>query len=213
MDATVLILIIAAVLLAAAVAVLAMKLSGRSRSERLEADFGPEYDRSVERSGDRKAAESELLERQRRRGGLEIRELDGAERSRYETDWNAVQRGFVDDPDRALNDADRLVVEVMKVRGYPVDDFDRRADDISVDHPDIVHHYREARAVRDASAGSAVDTERQRHALTSYRALVEALVGSQQPVDASAQHPESQHPESHHRRADDAQRPSEERTR
>lgn len=39
-------------------------------------------------------------------------------------------------------DADVLVVEVMRVRGYPVEDFDRRTEDISVDHPDVVRHWR-----------------------------------------------------------------------
>jgi hypothetical protein len=72
----------------------------------------------------------------------------------------------------------------MRTRGYPVDDFNRRADDISVDHPNVVRHYREARSVRDASSDGSVDTERQRGALTSYRSLVEELLGRDRTAQA-----------------------------
>jgi FtsZ-interacting cell division protein ZipA len=184
-DATVLVLIIVAVVLLVAVVAMGVMLAKRRRSEQLQKQFGPEYERQVMETGDRKAAESDLQARRQRRDELDIRDLDNEERSRFQHEWNAVQRGFVDNPERALDGADALVVSVMKVRGYPVGDFDRRAEDLSVDHADVVRHYRDARAVRDASArsgasdnGSGVDTEQQRHALTSYRSLVEALLGS-----------------------------------
>ena len=102
-----------------------------------------------------------------------------------------------------------LVVEIMRARGYPVEDFDRRADDISVDHPDVVHHYREARRVRDASVGGSVDTDQQRHALTSYRSLVEALLGparEERPAGGTTDVEDANH------RVDEAP-PTEERTR
>ena len=185
MDATVLALIIVAVVLLAAVVAMGVMLAKRRRSEQLQKQFGPEYERQVMETGDRKAAESDLQARRQRRNKLEIRDLDNQERTRFQHEWDTVQRGFVDDPDRALDEADALVARVMKVRGYPVGDFDRRAEDLSVDHADVVRHYRDARAVRDASTrskernnGGGVDTEQQRHALTSYRSLVEALLGS-----------------------------------
>ena len=81
-----------------------------------------------------------------------MRDLNPEERDRFRASWNEIQRGFVDDPRQSLRSADLLVAEIMRTRGYPVDDdFDRRADDLSVDHPRVVQHYREARQVRDAS--------------------------------------------------------------
>jgi hypothetical protein len=175
-DATVIVLIVVVVLL---VAVGIAMMSRRRRSQQLQEHFGPEYERRVAETGDPKAAEAELAGRQKRRQEFDIRSLRPEERERFQGSWYRIQRDFVDDPERSLHDADDLVVEVMRLRGYPVEgDFDRRADDLSVDHPQVVQHYREARSVRDAAPGDGVDTERQRHALTSYRSLVEALLGA-----------------------------------
>jgi hypothetical protein len=157
--------------------VLGLVMARRRRSTQLQEHFGPEYERSVSAaSGDRKAAEAALAERQQRRQEFDVRDLRPEERTRFRDSWNEIQRGFVDDPRQSLHSADLLVAEVMRARGYPVDDdFDRRADDLSVDHPRVVQHYREARRVRDA--GGEVDTEHQRAAVTSYRSLVNALLG------------------------------------
>jgi hypothetical protein len=157
--------------------VLGIVLARRRRSAQLQEHFGPEYERSVsEASGDRRAAESALAERQQRRQQFDVRDLDPEERSRFRDSWNEIQRGFVDDPKQSLHSADLFVAEIMRARGYPADDdFDRRADDLSVDHPRVVQHYREARRVRDADGE--VDTENQRTAMTSYRSLVDALLG------------------------------------
>jgi hypothetical protein len=200
MSSTVLILIIVVVLLVLVVAALGVMVSKRKRSERLQKHFGTEYERTISNTGDRKQGEAELRDRQQRRSELDIRELRPEERNRFQESWNSVQREFVDDPARAMNDADKLVVELMRTRGYPVDDFDRRADDISVDHPDVVRHYREARSVRDDSAGGSVDTERQRRALTSYRSLIEALLGRDRAEHSNAH---SAHVEDADRRAGD----------
>lgn len=173
MDPTVIVLVAVVVLLVIALAIAGALLARRRRSEHLQEHFGPEYDRlAAERDPDH--AEAELAAREKRHHRLDIHPLGAAERDRFGKEWADVQRRFVDDPARSLDDADRLVVDVMRTRGYPVDDFDQRADDISVEHPDVVHHYRQARRVRDA--GGRVDTEDQRHALTSYRSLVQALL-------------------------------------
>jgi hypothetical protein len=173
-NTTVVVVIVLIVLVAI---VLGVVLSRRKRSAQLQEHFGPEYERSVSAaSGDRRAAEAELAERRQRREQFDIRDLQPDERNRFRESWNEIQRGFVDDPRQSLHSADLLVAEIMRARGYPVDDdFDRRADDLSVDHPRVVQHYREARRVRDA--GGEVDTENQRTAVTSYRALVDALLG------------------------------------
>jgi hypothetical protein len=169
------VVVIILVLLAAVV--LGLVLARRRRSAQLQERFGPEYERSVSAAdGDRRAAEAALVERQQRRESFDVRELQPEQRTRFRESWDEIQRGFVDDPRRSLRSADVLVADVMKARGYPVDDdFDRRADDLSVDHPRVVQHYREARRVRDTDGDA--DTEQQRRAVTSYRSLIEALLG------------------------------------
>jgi len=176
-EPTVIVLIVVVVVLVIALAVAGVLLTRRKRSERLQERYGSEYDRALAETGDPREAESQLVEREKRHSSLDIRDLQPEERDRFAASWSAVQRGFVDDPVQALGQADGLVVEIMRTRGYPVDDFERRAEDVSVEHPEVVAHYREARAVRDATAHGSVDTEQQRHAVTSYRALVEALRG------------------------------------
>ena len=144
MNGTVVVLIILVLLV---VVVLGVVLSRRRRSSQLQEHFGPEYERSVSATGDRRAAEAELAERRQRREEFDVRDLRPEERDRFRDSWNEIQRGFVDDPRQSLKSADLLVAEVMRARGYPVDDdFDRRADDLSVDHPRVVQHYREAPA-------------------------------------------------------------------
>jgi hypothetical protein len=169
--------VVVIVLILIVAVVLGLVMARRRRSTQLQERFGPEYERTVSAaSGDRRAAETVLSERQQRREQFDVRDLDDAERGRFRESWNEIQRGFVDDPRQSLHSADLLVAEVMRTRGYPVDDdFDRRADDLSVDHPRVVEHYRDARRVRDA--GGEVDTENQRTAITSYRSLIDALLG------------------------------------
>ncbi|MEJ3657537.1 hypothetical protein WEH80_31700 [Actinomycetes bacterium KLBMP 9759] len=190
MDATVLTIVIVLVVLVAAAAFVLVR---RRRSSQLQQQFGPEYERSVEETGDRRAAENQLAERRKRHSELDIRELRPEERERFAASWDQVQREFVDDPRTALHDADRLVVEIMRLRGYPVDDFDRRAEDISVEHPDVVQHYRDASRVRAASEVGEIDTEQQRQAVTSYRSLVHALLGGARPQADDRQHDGAEH--------------------
>jgi len=199
-SGTVVVLIILVLLI---VVVLGVVLSRRRRSSQLQEHFGPEYERSVSATGDRRAAEAELAERRQRREEFDVRDLRPEERDRFRDSWNEIQRGFVDDPRRSLKSADLLVAEVMRARGYPVDDdFDRRADDLSVDHPRVVQHYREARKVRDDDGE--VDTERQRTAVTSYRSLINALLGDDDrthDADRADDRPDDRRPDD--RRPDD----------
>ena len=153
MSGTAVVLIIVVLLVLVALGVV---LSRRRRSSQLQQHFGPEYERSVAATGDRRAAETELAERRQRREEFDVRDLSTEESGRFRESWNEIQRGFVDDPRQSLRSADLLVAEIMRARGYPVDDdFDRRADDLSVDHPRVVQHYREARKVRDADGAPA----------------------------------------------------------
>ncbi len=167
------IVVVIVVIVAAAIAAVAYQ---RRKSSRLEQRFGSEYDRTVEQSDDRRTGEKLLQEREKRRSQFEVTPLSGADADRYREEWRAVQGGFVDRPAEAVQQADSLVVRMMRDSGYPVDDFDHRVDDISVDHPEVAQHYRDAHAVAVAQLEGTADTEQLRQAVTSYRELVGALL-------------------------------------
>jgi hypothetical protein len=169
----VIILLVVIVLVVLAVAMLMSARAKRRRTESLQGRFGPEYDRAVGEHGDRKAAESHLADVADRRDSLEIRELSRGEQASYTARWQQVQVVFVDSPSSAVHDADRLINDVMRDRGYPVDDFDTRADMVAADHPEVVEHYRAAHAAGDGDP----TTEEQRRAFQHYRALFDQLVG------------------------------------
>jgi len=148
----------------------------RRRTGRLQNRFGPEYDRQVADADSRRAAEAELQAREERRQRLEITPLSRAARDRYLQTWQVVQAQFVDDPRGAVAAADRLIQSVMTERGYPVEDFDQRAADVSVDHPQVVENYREGHRLARASADGSDSTEHLRQAMRHYRALFDELV-------------------------------------
>jgi len=148
----------------------------RHETEELRELFGPEYDRTVDNYGEQKEAERELAARQERVQQLRIRPLSETQSSRYARQWREVQARFVDDPEQAIADGDRLVVEVMQTRGYPMVEFEQRAADVSVDHPHVVDHYRAAHDIAGRSARGETDTEDLRQAMVHYRALFEDLI-------------------------------------
>ena len=169
--------IAALVVVAVVVLVIAVAVGRRTRSRHVKERFGPEYERTVAAAGgDAGAAEKELLAREHRRDELDVRALSPAARDGFTRRWHGVQSAFVDDPSGALGEADRLVSEVMAERGYPVDDFDRRAADVSVDHPTLVENYRAAHAITQSQHGGEVGTEAQRQAFVHYRALFDELL-------------------------------------
>jgi hypothetical protein len=147
----------------------------RQRSARLRQRFGPEYERSVEEEG-RRSGEAELRERMERRERFEIRPLSPDARNRYAESWRLVQERFVDHPAQSIQDADQLVQQVMRDRGYPTEDFEQQAADISVDHPDVVENYRAAHGTAEASGRGDATTEDLRQALIRYRDLFARLL-------------------------------------
>jgi hypothetical protein len=156
------------------------------QSHSLQDQFGREYDRTVDKAGGRREAERELVERQQRHDELELRPLSPDARERYLQQWQATQSRFVDDPTGAVSEADELVQRVMRDRGYPVDDFEQRAADISVEHPDLVEKYRTADGIARASERGEASTEDLRHSVRHYRALfVELLEVNDEAEDAS----------------------------
>jgi hypothetical protein len=153
----------------------------RRNSERLERRFGPEYHHAVDELGSRDKAESELAAREKRVEKLHIVPLPPALAQRFVDDWRNLQARFVDHPQGTLMEADRLVTELMRVRGYPMADFDTRAADISVHHPAVVHHYRAARDIALRDQRGETDTEALRQAVVHYRALFSELLEVDDP--------------------------------
>ena len=170
------------------VAVFAMvvwQVLARRRTGRLQEQFGAEYDRTVGTAESKRAAEAELAAREERRQQLEIRPLSQADRNRYLKAWQVVQAQFVDDPRAAVASADSMIQSVMAERGYPVEDFEQRAADVSVDHPQVVENYRRGHRLAQASASGSNSTEELRQAMRHYRALFDELVepDSDQPIE------------------------------
>jgi hypothetical protein len=157
------------------IAVLVLAARQRRRRHRLQERLGPEYDRAVE--GERRGrAERGLDQRVKERDRLEIRPLSPAARERYARDWEALQSRFVDQPEVAIDGADSLVSQVMRERGYPVEQFDEQADLVSVDHPHVVDNYRAAHGTYERHTRESTSTEDLRQALVCYRTLFDELV-------------------------------------
>jgi hypothetical protein len=156
------------------------------RSRSLQDRFGREYDRTVDKAGGRREAEQELRKREQRHDELELRPLSADARERYLRQWQVTQGRFVDDPTGAVSEADNLVQQAMRDRGYPVDDFEQRAADISVRHPELVEKYRTANGIARASERGEASTEDLRHSVRHYRALfVELLEVDDEAEEAS----------------------------
>jgi hypothetical protein len=168
-------IVIGAVVAIVVVGVLVSALRTR-RTHSLRDRFGREYDRTVDKTGGRREAEQELIDRQKRHDELELRPLTQAAREGYLQQWQVTQGRFVDDPAGAVSEADDLVQRVMRDRGYPVDDFEQRAADISVEHPDLVERYRTADGIARASERGEASTEDLRHSVRHYRALFVELL-------------------------------------
>jgi hypothetical protein len=177
--------IVLVVLVAAAAAAVVLVLR-RRRSRELRTHFGSEYERALREAGSPRRAEARLEAREKRVAKLDIRSLSPQERARFTDAWSAIQKRFVDSPEQSVAQADRLVKDLMVARGYPMGDFERRAEDISVHHPRVVANYRAARAVADRSARREASTEELRKAVVYYRDLFEELLESQEPARAGA---------------------------
>jgi hypothetical protein len=172
-------IVVVIVVVIAAVALGAMEM----RRRRLRQQFGPEYDRVVSETGNRRKAEAELSARQRRVAKLDIRPLNSEESARFQGEWNAIQERFVDTPTESVTQAATLITTVMRTRGYPTDDHDEAMDALSVDHAHTLTRYREARTISERAGSGAATTDDLRNATLKYRELFHELVGA--PDDAA----------------------------
>jgi hypothetical protein len=171
------IVIVVVIIIAALIAVAAVT----TRRRRLQQQFGPEYERALSEQNSRLRAEAELTDRQRRVRKLDITPLTEQARQQYAADWVATQEQFVDSPQTAVARAYDLVVTVMTERGYPTEDTDQLASDLSVEHAATVGHFRAAQEITGAAASGGAATEDLRQALIHYRALFSDLLG--EPAD------------------------------
>jgi hypothetical protein len=170
-------IIVAGVVVIALLALAAWLFSQkRKQSVRLQQRFGPEYGLAVGKFGGRTRAESELKAREKRVEHLTITPLAPAEAARFSEAWTALQGRFVDNPKGVVVQADQLVRELMLKRGYPMGDFERRAADISVDHPAVVENYRAAQAIAARDERGEADTEELRKAVVHYRVLFDEML-------------------------------------
>lgn len=170
--------IVGAIIVAAIIIAVAIFSSRAGRTRRLKQRFGPEYDRTLRTAGDQTAAERDLAAREARVKRMHIEELPAGARDRYAEEWRTVQTRFVDQPREALREADQLVENVMRDRGYPMSDFEQRAADISPDHPQVVDNYRIAHGIAARSERGEVSTEDMRQAMVHYRTLFNDLLGT-----------------------------------
>jgi hypothetical protein len=173
---TLILLVGALVLVAIAVVAWLVARSSRRRHVELRQRFGPEYDRAVSEYGNEKRAERALMKRENFVHRLHLRPLREAERMRFAGEWRTIQAQFVDDPSGAVRAADELIQAVMGAHGYPIRDFEQRVQDLSVEHANVIQHYRAARSLSDANREGRANTEELRQAFVHYRALFADLL-------------------------------------
>lgn len=179
MDETALLII--ALLVIVGMFVLWLLLRQR-RTGSLREEFGDEYDRTLESRGGRSAAERDLEDRKKRVADFTIRPLDRDERDHFRKEWLEVKALFVDAPREAVLRADRMLKSVLTKRGFPMADFDRRYEDLTVDHRDTARHYRAGHTI--AQDGDAT-TEDLRQAMGHYEALFDDMVAPATGTDSS----------------------------
>jgi len=156
--------------------ILAMAVNRAQRTRKLQEKFGPEYDHTLDTLGDKHQAERDLEARLDHVKQLDIRPLSEQEMDRFTSEWRVTQAEFVDGPLAAMQKADHLIREVMKTRGYPVEDFEQRVADISVNYPELVTDYRGLHAIAIKGKNEKVSTEEMRKAMVHGRALFESLI-------------------------------------
>lgn len=173
-DITIVVLVLVVLVV---LALLGFLLARKKKRDGLREQFGPEYDRTVEQSGNRRDAEQDLRERAERRNELDVRPLEPKRRDLYAAEWRVTQEDFVDRPAEAVSSANTLVERVMKERGYPVGDFEQMSRDLSVDHANVMSEYRAAHEISMLNDRKQASTEQQRQAMVHYRSLFADLLG------------------------------------
>jgi len=173
-GATVLLVIVLVVVIGAA----AWFVVQQAKRRRLRERFGPEYDRRIKETDDRRVAERELTELEKRHARFTLTPLSESARMRFVEQWTVVQEQFVDRPGEAVVEAENLVQAVMGERGYPAEGYEQQAADLSVEHATAVDYYRGGHEIRTRHEQAGVSTEELRQALVHYRKVFVSLVGA-----------------------------------
>ncbi|KAA9152489.1 hypothetical protein FPZ12_036845 [Amycolatopsis acidicola] len=177
MSTSMIIVVVVAVLVVAALIAFGLRTQ---RRRRLRERFGPEYDRAVEDSPNRTKAERDLLARERRHDKLDIRPLSDSAREHYRQQWSLIQERFVDRPDDAIGEADRVLTRLMADRGYPTEGYEQQVNDLSVEHARTLEHYRRARETLRGNEKTRADTEALRKAMVHYRTVFDDLLAERE---------------------------------
>jgi hypothetical protein len=151
------ILLVVVIVVVAALAYAAYRMFGPRHN--LQGRFGDEYDRVVAANGGRAAGESELRRRMKEHESYQLREVTDDDRARYRESWMGVQREFVDDPSAAVRDAEQLVSVFVTDRGYPATGYDDRLVQLSVEHANVLDHYRSAHQIGVGNDAGRATTE------------------------------------------------------
>ena len=173
----------------AVILIIVLVLYRRHRNNKTKAykdRFGSEYDRAVITHGSAQKAESTLAARENRVEALKIRELGPAERERFLVQWNSLQSRFVDHPKAAVTEADDLINALLLARGYPQNEFEQRAADVSVTYPVVMENYRIANGITVRPSHGEATTEELRTAMIKYRAVFDELIRPTSSVAVNA---------------------------
>jgi hypothetical protein len=117
-----------------------------------------------------------------------IRPLDPGDRDRFRERWLTEVRGdLLVNPAAAVEHADALIHDILRARGYPIDDY-RRSGPLPVDQAEIMRYFNAAHqlaavnarraAQADVIAHRYVMTDDLRHAVQQFRHLFDELVES-----------------------------------
>lgn len=194
MTTIIVVAVVVVVILAIAGAFLGTRRQSQRQDEARE-EYGPEYERAVEEHGSERKAEKDLRQR-REQVESDVQPLSDESRDRYSERWDEVERSFVDDPVASLEEADRVVRDILEERNFPTDSRDEAARGVGVMHSDVVEDYREAQRTHQAATREAesshddrereedrdrergeggADSERMRQAIQKYRSVYERL--------------------------------------
>jgi hypothetical protein len=156
----------------------------KRRTARVCAPLGDtEYVRPVNEAPDLRQTEVLPIAQVARVEAFHILPLAAGARARFVESWGRVQARFIDGPGSAVTGADQLLGDVLSTRGYSLSDFERRAADISVDHPRVLETYRAAHQGALRRTNGQASTEDLRQAMIHYRTFFEELVG--EPAEAA----------------------------
>lgn len=183
-TAIVVIVVVCVLIVVGAIAFALWQYRQRRRTQQLQEQFGPEYDRAVSDHG--KSAESVLEDRREKVEQYDIRGLSPEEKARFTDQWQAVQADFVDHPVQAIESADELIRDLMSTVGYRAGTFDQREEAASVRYPDVVQNYRTAHQLAQGQDGGEATTEDLREAMVLYRSLFERVAGTTEEASVSS---------------------------